>query len=111
MKKLLLNMALFCAAISCTEVSIEETTALLNDENLTQVTVTVAANCDESTRVSVDEQWRVTWDEGESLLALSTSDYTTSEFTMTSDYSAETSTFTGAISGTKYRLIAPLQHR
>ncbi|MFR9523862.1 MAG: RagB/SusD family nutrient uptake outer membrane protein [Rikenellaceae bacterium] len=105
MKKTLLSLALLCATISCTEVNVDEPAAPSANANSTQVTVTVAASSDADTRVSVDEQWRVTWSEGESLFAWSQEDNATSTFSMTGNYSPEASTFTGTVSGSTYRLL------
>ncbi len=110
MKKVLFFAAALFAAVACSESDADDSIVTGGDENTTttddQITITVSANGDAETKVSVSDSWDVEWVDGESLLAWSSDDGSLSELTMKS-YTASSSTFTGAVSGETYRLVSP----
>ncbi len=105
MKRIFLFAAALFAAVSCAEVGIEELATVTDSDAATNVSVLVSAIDSADSRISVDDAWAATWDEGDALTAWSSGDGALTMFEMTS-YDAEASTFSGAVTG-NYRLIYP----
>ncbi len=105
MKRIFLFAAALFAAVSCAEVGIEELATVTDSDAATNVSVLVSAIDSADSRISVDDAWAATWDEGDALTAWSSGDGALTMFEMTS-YDAEASTFSGAVTG-DYRLIYP----
>ncbi len=104
MKKVFYFAAALFAATSCAEVGVDDATPNI-DGSTTEIVITVAASDAVDSRVAIDDEWNVTWVDGESLMACTMED-TSSELTMT-DYDPNNSTFTGDVASETFRLISP----
>ncbi len=105
MKRILLFITAAIAAVSCAETNLEEKSANFESESATAVSIIVAASDNSQSRIAVDEQWAVSWEEGDALSAWSSSDNSLSQFTMAS-FDPEKATFEGSVTG-DFRLVYP----
>ncbi len=103
MKKLLLFAVAMFATYACAESDLGTTTTA--DEGLRTVTINVGANENDATRVAFDQDWNISWEEDDALLAWSLNS-ATSKLSMT-NYDADFSTFEGSVSTSYFRVLYP----